>query len=192
MLLEILSEEEKRAFNLPDDSERAPAKGSEALTPKEEQADDDLTEEERKELDKGNDILHDCGCQSLRSHNSGRLVSDAPPKEDSTLSSQSKRREPFLPFQRITDWRFIEALPSGLLGEVYGRARTRLPYRAYRLAIFSTNSLHTEVDQRNSISLQTQVICKVDIIEGTSSYQQLFMVLISLRFPIRLGMIVYQ
>ncbi|XP_073389288.1 uncharacterized protein [Physcomitrium patens] len=132
MLLEILSEEEKRAFNLPDDSERAPAKGSEALTPKEEQADDDLTEEERKELDKGNDILHDCGCQSLRSHNSGRLVSDAPPKEDSTLSSQSKRREPFLPFQRITDWRFIEALPSGLLGEVYGRARTRLPYRAYR------------------------------------------------------------
>lgn len=126
MLLEILLEEEKRAFNLPDDSNKKVSEEVDVVSPLEE-PDDGLTEEERKELDKGNDFLADCGCPIPEKKDSP----DAPLELDQS-TMPSKPREMFLPFQSITDRRFIEAFPDGLLGEVYGRARTRLPYRVCR------------------------------------------------------------
>jgi hypothetical protein len=128
MLLEILLEEEKRAFNLPNDSKEELIEEVDAVIPKEE-LDDGLAFEEQKELDKRNDFLVDCECFISMKKDS----LDASLKlNKSTLSIPSKPQEMFLPFQSIVDWRFIEAFPDGLLGEIYGRARTCLPYRACR------------------------------------------------------------
>lgn len=132
---------------MPDDSEKKPSGEVDAVAPKEE-PDDGLTEEERKELDKGNDFLADCGCPVPEK----KVSPDAPLELDqSTMSLPSKPREMFLPFQSITDRRFIEALPDGLLGDVYGRARIRLPYRVFRLETYTTESGKQSFESGNFI-----------------------------------------
>lgn len=128
ILLEILLKEEKRAFNIPNDSEKKLGEEVDVVFPKEE-LDDGLTKEERKELDKGDDFLADCGCFDFEKKDSF----GAPYELDlPTLPLTSKPQEMFLPFQSIADRRFVEAFPDGLLGEIYGRARTCLPYRVCR------------------------------------------------------------
>ena len=127
MLLESLLEEEKLAFKIVDDSKKNQIKEEvEVFKPKDE-PNDGLTEEERKALDKGNDFLLDCGCPILEKKDSQDAL-----LESESLALPSKPQEFFLAFQSITDRRYIEAFPNGLLGEIYTQARTRLPYRVFR------------------------------------------------------------
>jgi len=150
MFLEMLLQEEKRAFNLPDDSVKDLSEGVDAVKPKEE-PDDGLTEEERRELNKGNDFLAGCGCKNIKP------PEKLPEKKDflispleldlSSLSLPSKPQEMFLPFQRIIDRKFMEAFPDGQLGDIYGRARTCLPYRVCRFDILLSSA---HVKQENS------------------------------------------
>lgn len=137
MILEMLLQEEKRVFNLPDDLVKDLSEGVDAVISKEE-PDDGLTEEERRELDKGNDFLADCGCQNIKPPEKPPEKKDTLIELDlSTLSLPSEPREMFLPFKSIIDRRFVEAFPDGQLGDIYGRARTRLPYRVCRFDILS-------------------------------------------------------
>ena len=154
MFLEILSEEEKRAFNLPNDSKEEVIEEIDVVIPKEE-SDDGLTFEEQKELDKRNDFLVDCGCFISMKKGSP----DASLKlNKSTLSIPSKPQEMFLPFQSIVDRRFIEAFPNGLLGEIYGRARTCLPYRACRFCSHPTKLGFISFESTNPLKILLSTI----------------------------------
>lgn len=133
MILEMLLQEEKKVFNLPDDSVKDVNEAVEEAAPKVE-IDDGLTEEERRELDKGNQFLADCGCQNIKPPPPPPERKESQLEVDISTMSLPQPRESFLPFESIIDRRFVEAFPTGLFGDVYGRARTQLPYFVCRSA----------------------------------------------------------
>ena len=138
MFLEMLLNEQKRVFHIPDTPiESTPPMSNcdddfiDASEP-----DDGLTDEQRKELEKEK-YLVDCGCPGVKIY---RFPTPPPEPDPSSLSSlSSKSVDLFSIFQKILDRKMFEYFPNGFLGEIYGRARARLPFRIRRYLDLTNN-----------------------------------------------------
>lgn len=131
MFLEMLLKEQRRAFNIPNTSKEGtpPMSNCNDDLGNASKLDDGLTNEQREELEKEK-YLVDCGCQGVKIYQ----FPTPPSKLDLILVSplSSKSSNMFLTFQRILNRKMIESFPDGLLGEIYGRVKTHLPYRIRR------------------------------------------------------------
>jgi hypothetical protein len=131
MFLEMLLKEQRRAFNIPDTpkEETPPMSNCDDDLGNASKLDDGLTNEQREELEKEKYLVN-CGCPGVKIYRFPTPPSKLDPILVSPLSSKSS--DMFLTFQRILNRKMIESFPDSFLGEIYGKVKTRLPYRIHR------------------------------------------------------------
>lgn len=144
----MLLKEQRRAFNILDTPKEETPQKKICFEDKEFDLDDGLTDCQHKELEKEK-YLVDCGCPGVKIY---RFPTPPPERDPSFMSLTSSKSTNIFPlFQKILNRRMIESFPDGILGEIYGRVRTRLPYRVRR---YSENFLR--LYQKNIINFITK------------------------------------
>lgn len=131
MFLEMLLKEQRRVFHIPNTpkEETPPTSNCNGDIEDASNLDDGLTDELQKELEKEK-YLVDCGCPGVKIY---RFPTPPPEHDPSSVSSLSSKSSNTLSiFQEILERKMIESFSNDFMGEIYGRAKTRLPYKMRR------------------------------------------------------------